>query len=91
MYLKKPLLQMESPGQKTLEDFINEFNNNIAQRDAANEKALSDYQLSKTAGLHSFYIGLALFGSLLLIVFLSIFIKIELNLRAIATNCKHGI
>ncbi|MGR2678709.1 hypothetical protein [Chromobacterium haemolyticum] len=67
------------------DDFIQGYTNKFKQQlDEANEKnanAMTTYQMEKANGLQSLYYAGGAFGAFLLIVFLSIFIRIERNLR----------
>lgn len=68
-----------------IDEIIQHYSTKFKQQlDEANEKnanAMTTYQMEKANGLQSLYYAGGAFGAFLMIVFLSIFIRIERNLR----------
>ena len=66
---------------KALTAFTEEFNSQIEKVNAENAAKQVEYSQKKAAGIQSLYIAAAAFGAFLIIVFLSVIIRIERNLR----------
>jgi hypothetical protein len=80
------LVGTQSPGeivQSALDIFDKEFKTQISKSVADQEKQEQKYLTEKAEGMQSMYMAAGAFGSFLLIVFLSIIIKIERNLRPV--------
>jgi len=68
---------------KALNLFTQDFRRQVAKKAAEDEEKKLEYLQKKADGTQSLYMAAGSFGAFLLIVFLSIFIKIERNLRNI--------
>ena len=73
---------------KIIDEFTSEFDQKVAQQKADFEAKQQKYLEKKSEGMQSLYMAGGLFGSFLLVVFLSIFIKIERNLRGVELKSK---
>lgn len=71
-----------------LDDFDQDFNQALNAEDRRRSQAQMQHTQDKVEGMQSLYIAGGTFGGFLLIVFLSIFIKIERNLRHLAPELK---
>lgn len=69
---------------KAMEAYTDQFNSQVAEADRVNTEAKNKYLADREDGLRSLYYTGACFGTFLMIVFLSIIIKIERNLRYLA-------
>lgn len=69
---------------KAMDAYTEQFNGQMAQNEASNAAARARYQADHDDGMRSLYYAAGLFGAFLLIVFISIIIKIERNLRYLA-------
>lgn len=72
--------------QSALNIFDKEFKTQISKSIADQEKQERKYLTEKAEGMQSMYMAAGAFGSFLLIVFLSIIIKIERNLRPVGNK-----
>lgn len=85
--LVKQAKQQQNPYaviDRTLDAYTEQFNRQVEANDASNALAKQQYFENKAEGMQNLYYAVGLFGAFLLIVFLSIFIKIERNLRYLA-------
>ncbi|WP_075881946.1 hypothetical protein [Vreelandella massiliensis] len=69
---------------EVLDDFDRQFDQALSAEDRRRNQAQREHAQGKVEGMQSLYIAGGTFGAFLFIVFLSIFIKIERNLRHLA-------
>ncbi|WP_432722670.1 hypothetical protein R0381_001540 [Jeongeupia wiesaeckerbachi] len=67
--------------QKVVGDFFQQFKANVEQEKAQRATKQQEYLVKKAEGMQSLYIAAGAFASFLMIVFLSVIIRIERNLR----------
>lgn len=74
----------ESPSEaagRVIDRFESEFNRQLDAHKRGEEEKVLEHEQKRAEGMQSLYMAGAAFGAFLLIVFLSIFIRIERNLR----------
>lgn len=64
-----------------IQSYSSKFKQQLDEANEKNANAMTTYQMEKANGLQSLYYAGGAFGAFLMIVFLSIFIRIERNLR----------
>jgi len=69
---------------KALFDYVSAFEENVKKRDQASVDTISEAAERKATAMTQLYMAGGIFGSFLFLVFISIVVKIERNLRALS-------
>jgi hypothetical protein len=72
----------------TLTTYTKLFNQKVQNRERANEQAITDEIERKATAMTQLYVAGGAFGAFLFLVFISIVVKIERNLRVLTISEK---